>query len=161
MRLFTFSISLLVSKGNSVFVDGDFIPYRDQWAYLSSVKKINETAVDSLIETLCAKSELGELYKEDQPDKPWEIRLPKTDSELFPQSLEVVLANTLYIPKRGVSQSGLNRLKRLACFKDPDFYKAQAMTIYKYSISEAKRSGEIDEYLQSKPRSSAPTASTE
>ena len=112
------------------------------------------------------KLPLTALSKSSAQSRNWgsftrEIRLPETDSELFPQSLEVVLANMLYIPKRDISQSGLNRLKRLACFKDPDFYKARAMTIYKYSISEAKRSGEIDEYLQSKPRSSAPTASTE
>jgi len=141
-----------VSKGNSVFVDGDFIPYRDQWAYLSSVKKIDETIVDSLIEKLCGKSELGELYEEELPDKPWEIKLPDTDSELFPQSLEAVLANMLYIPKKGISQSGLNRLKRLACFKNPDFYKAQAMRMSTFDKPRLISLAEEDERYIMLPR---------
>ena len=141
-----------VSKGNSVFVDGDFIPYHDQWAFLSSVKKIDETTVDSLIEKLCGKSELGELYEEEQPDKPWEIKLPDTDSEPFPQSLEVILANMLYIPKKGISQSGLNRLKRLACFKNPDFYKAQAMRMSTFDKPRIISLAEEDERYIMLPR---------
>lgn len=115
-----------VNKGNSVFVDEHFIPYRDQWAYLSTLTKIDEKTVDGLIEKLCAKSELGELYEE-RFDKPWEIKLPDNADDVFPQTHEIVLSNMLYIPKQGVSQSGLNKLKRLACFKNPEFYKAQAM----------------------------------
>ena len=33
----------------------------------------------------------------------------------------------LYIEKIGVSQRALNQIKRLAAFKNPEFYKAQAI----------------------------------
>lgn len=38
----------------------------------------------------------------------------------------------LYIPKEDISQNGLNRIKRLAGFKNPEFYKAQAMRMSTY-----------------------------
>ena len=46
--------------------------------------------------------------------------------------LSIVISNMLYIPKDGISQNGLNRLKRLASFKNPEFYKAQAMRMSTY-----------------------------
>ena len=45
----------------------------------------------------------------------------------FPSVIQVVKANMLYIEKSGISQKALNRLKRLAAFKNPEFYRAQAM----------------------------------
>ena len=33
----------------------------------------------------------------------------------------------LFAPKAGISQKTLNYIKRLAAFKNPEFYKAQAM----------------------------------
>lgn len=38
----------------------------------------------------------------------------------------------IYIPKNGIAQNGLNRIKRLAGFKNPEFYKAQAMHMSTY-----------------------------
>jgi len=39
----------------------------------------------------------------------------------------------IFIQKAGISQRGLNALKRLAAFKNPDFYKAQAMRLTTYN----------------------------
>ena len=51
-----------VLRGNSVFVDEYFMPYSDQWAFLSCLKKLHEQDADTLIEQLCGKTELGTLY---------------------------------------------------------------------------------------------------
>lgn len=37
--------------------------------------------------------------------------------------------NRLYVEKTGLSQNALNRIKRLAAFRNPDFYKSQAMRL--------------------------------
>jgi len=37
-------------KGNSVFVDETYIPYPDQWAYLSSIKLMSRSDVDELLQ---------------------------------------------------------------------------------------------------------------
>jgi hypothetical protein len=39
----------------------------------------------------------------------------------------------LYIPKTDISQKALNQIKRLAAFKNPEFYKAQAMRLSTYN----------------------------
>ncbi|GAA3326753.1 hypothetical protein GCM10020331_063950 [Ectobacillus funiculus] len=39
------------SLGNSVFIDDSFVPYADQWMYLSSVKKMTNQEVQRVIMT--------------------------------------------------------------------------------------------------------------
>ncbi|MGH9382948.1 MAG: DEAD/DEAH box helicase family protein [Vicinamibacterales bacterium] len=50
----------------------------------------------------------------------------------MPQSVELVIANEIYISKSGLSPWLRNRLLRLAAFQNPDFYKAQAMRLPTY-----------------------------
>jgi superfamily II DNA or RNA helicase len=50
----------------------------------------------------------------------------------FPKQIDIVKANMLFIPKDGISQRALNRLKRLASFKNPMFYRQQAMRLSTY-----------------------------
>ena len=118
---------------NSEFIDGNFEPYADQWAYLGAIKKLSEDELTMLISSLCQGSELGVLkIDEEEAPKPWEtvkVTLTKAD---FPCEIEVVKANMLFIPKAGITQRALNRLKRLAAFKNPEFYKAQAMRMPTY-----------------------------
>ena len=121
-------------NNNSEFVNERFESYEDQWAFLSSVQKISEDRIEDLIKALCPGHELGVLkIDEAEPAKPWETRPPvslqKTD---FPIQIDIVKANMLFIPKSGISQRALNRLKRLASFKNPTFYKHQAMRLSTY-----------------------------
>ncbi|MBN2810179.1 MAG: DEAD/DEAH box helicase family protein, partial [Deltaproteobacteria bacterium] len=120
-------------NGNSEFVDENFIAYVDQWAFLSTISKLSEERLEHLISELCRGHELGVLKidEEEAEAKPWEthkgkIELQKSD---FPRQLDIVKANMLFIPKIAISQRGLNRLKRLASFKNPMFYKQQAMRL--------------------------------
>jgi superfamily II DNA or RNA helicase len=117
---------------NSEFIDGNFVSYKDQWAFLSTVRKLSEEAVQGFIARLTHGRELGILRPDETEErqdfpKPWErvpIQLAKSD---FPSEIEIVRANMLFVAKTGFSQRALNRLKRLAAFKNPEFYKAQAM----------------------------------
>jgi superfamily II DNA or RNA helicase len=47
----------------------------------------------------------------------------------FPERIEVVLGNQVYIAKEGLPPSLINRLIRIAAFQNPEFYKAQAMRL--------------------------------
>lgn len=115
-------------EGNSVFINDKLEVVADQWGFLTAIRKLSEDQITSLINKLCHGNELGVLKKaEEEGQKPWEpstVILIKND---FPPDMEVVHANMLFIPKEGISQSALNQLKRLAAFKNPEFYKAQAM----------------------------------
>jgi len=122
--------------GNSVFVDRNFEAYPDQWAFLGTIQKLSADDVLALTAQLSPGSELGVVkLDEEEVQKPWEahrvVELQRSD---FPREVEIVKANMLYLPKNGISQRALNRLKRLAVFKNPEFFKHQAMRISTYGM---------------------------
>lgn len=80
---------------------------------------------------------MGELkIDEEENQKPWEIpkkiKLSKND---FPEKIEIVKSNMLFVPKAAISEKALNHLKRIASFKNPMFYRQQAMRLSTYGHS--------------------------
>jgi len=127
-------------RGNSVFLDDDFNPHADQWAFLSSVGKIGRPQIEDLVRNV---ERLGNvvgvgfpLAEEDEPE-PWTTlpsrrrKEPPIVGEL-PRSLELVLGNEIYIAREGLPPPLRNRLLRVAAFQNPEFYKAQAMRLSTY-----------------------------
>ena len=120
-------------SGNSMFIDESFRPYEDQWAYLSSVEKTTKDKAEELTAAICSKGELGILT--DNGDEPWNAK-PKEKSLTpidFSSKLEIVKANMIFVPTEPLSQAAQNRIKRLAAFKNPDFYRTQAMRMSTYN----------------------------
>lgn len=116
-------------SGNSVFVDEQFHPYDDQWAYLSTVKRVSADTVETLVMSFGRDGELGKLVSESD-SKPWETKKKvKITHSDFPMVLNMVRANMIYIPTAELSANAKNHVKRLAAFKNPDFYRAQAMRL--------------------------------
>jgi superfamily II DNA or RNA helicase len=50
-------------------------------------------------------------------------------SEALPKEIHTTLAQRLYVPRAGLPPAFLNRIKRLAAFQNPEFYKKQAMRL--------------------------------
>lgn len=120
-------------KGNSVFVDECFRPYEDQWQFLAGIRRLAEDEVTDLIQQLSPGNELGVLRQDDEEaEKPWETIRRKWSEKDFPKEVQMLKANMLYVKKAGISQGGLNAIKRLAAFKNPEFYRAQAMRLPTY-----------------------------
>lgn len=121
-------------KGNSVFIDENFRPYEDQWGYLAQIRKLSPDELEPLIRKLCKGNDLGTLKEDHEDDvKPWEVKRSSLSRDDFPSTATIVRANMLYIEKAGISQKALNALKRLAAFKNPEFYRAQAMRLPTYN----------------------------
>lgn len=117
-------------NGNAVFIDNSLNQYNDQWAFLASIKRFTKIEIESLTTKLSGGNELGVLKIDEDEMKPWEKQaVYKLKSNDFPSGISIVRANMLYIPTTGISQNALNRLKRLAAFKNPEFYKSQAMRL--------------------------------
>lgn len=138
-------------QGNSVFIDENFEPYPDQWEYLSAIQKMSEEMLISLTALLGGSDELGDLRAVEEPDeeKPW---TPKRKAKLtpqdFPSAMTIVRSNMIFIAKAGITHKGRNALKRLAAFRNPQFYKAQAMRLSTYGKERViSCSDETDEYL--------------
>jgi len=120
-------------NGNSEFVDRAFVPFADQWTLLSNVRKIQKDRILELIKE--AEQDdliLGVKAVPDEDDKsPWLLPPSKKssvkNSGQHPASIEIVLSNQIYVPKNDLSPSLRNAILRLAAFRNPEFYKAQAM----------------------------------
>ena len=120
-------------KQNSVFVDNDFVVYKDQWTFLYNLKKIQESTIDQLLR-LHYQEELGKLSMSSE-NKPWVTPLPQNiTQEDFHAKVEIIKADKLYIPLKAVSAKVLNHLKRIAAFKNPEFYSKQALRLSTYAI---------------------------
>lgn len=117
-------------NGNSLFVDESFLPYPDQWAYLSTVRKLGAEDVDALIKAHSHGDALGNLCVVESTSKPWERQKKVVLSALdFYGVQHIVRANMIYIPANGFAPRVRNQLLRLAAFRNPDFYKSQAMRL--------------------------------
>ncbi len=140
-------------QNNSVFIDDNFEPYSDQWEFLFRVRRLNVEDVEAFTRKLSPGRELGMLRSDDEsPMKPWERKSYKLGSSDFPQSISVIKSNMLYIPKEGISSKGLDYLKRLASFKNPVFYKKQAMRLKVGKTPRVISCGEEDEQYIGLPR---------
>lgn len=136
-------------EGNSLFVNESFEPYSDQWDYLASIKKISLEAIDATIAALGLNEELGSMSKTSE-HKPWELPSPfqLLPSDIIRQPLEIVRANMLYIAVADISPQLINHLRRIAAFKNPEFYARQAMRISTHTSPRVISCSEIiDGYL--------------
>ena len=127
----------IAQTGNSCFIDSDFNRYPDQWLFLSQVHRLSEIEVDQFIASLSEGAELGALFDDgnETGSKPWLRKIESSlDANDFPAALTITLADGIYIQKQGISQRALNRIKRLAAFSNPDFYKKQAMHFSTWDI---------------------------
>lgn len=121
-------------NGNTLFVDERFVPYPDQWAYLDSLPRITSEELESHLLNLCACGDLGTLL-ETEEQKPWPEKRKRKDltSTDFPLQAKLMVSDLIYADKAGFSQGALNAIKRLAAFRNPEFYKKQAMRLRVYN----------------------------
>ena len=133
--------------GNSVFVDDQFLPFQDQWAYLYNVRKIDESTVDALL-TQHQQEDFGTLATSSE-NKLWEIPvIQDVTQEDFNGRLIIHKSDRIYIPLKSISDKVSNHLKHIAAFKNPEFYSKQAMRISTYNIPRIIcRADFTDEYL--------------
>ena len=122
------------ARDNSVFIDDGFEPHEDQWAFLSSLRRLSAGAVTAIVDTASRRGRVMglrlPLHGED--DEPWTAppsrrRSPSPIAGSLPARIEAVLADQLYVPRDGLPPGLVNRLVRLAAFQNPEFYRAQAM----------------------------------
>ena len=135
--------------GNSVFINEAFEPHDDQWAYLSSIEKLSAEDIGAIIDKLGATNDLGMMSKSSE-HKPWELPSPPqlSPSDILCSTLEIVRANMLYIATSDISPKLLNHLRRIAAFKNPEFYARQAMRITTHTSPRIISCSEIfDGYL--------------
>ncbi|HLF11752.1 MAG TPA: DEAD/DEAH box helicase family protein, partial [Gammaproteobacteria bacterium] len=123
--------------GNSVFVDDEWAPYEDQWAYLSSVRLVSYSEVLSLVSAASAAGRIVgvRLPVDDDNEEPWRLPPsrrtadPPIRDKTLPERVKIVLGNQVYVDRSALPAPLVARCIRLAAFQNPEFYAAQAMRL--------------------------------
>ena len=126
------------AKGNSVFVDASFTPYDDQWAFLSSIQRIDLNRVREIVQDASRRGKVMGLRMvdtEEESDRtPWK-RPPSgyaervSMNETLPREVHAVISQRFFLERNGLPSPLLNQIKRLAAFQNPEFYKRQSMRL--------------------------------
>ena len=127
---------------NSVFVDEDWVAYKDQWQFLASVRRIEKNEIFRLMDRARAEHrslvETG-LSSRDE-SQPWSSFLPlwsvngadRKNECAVKTPIDVVLANRVYISQEALTDEIRGRLIRVASFSNPEFQKAERMRLSVY-----------------------------
>ncbi|MBS1992369.1 MAG: DEAD/DEAH box helicase [Cyanobacteria bacterium SZAS LIN-3] len=134
-NLIALPLQLTSSKlGNAVFVDRNFQPFPDQWAFLSSIVRLTAIELETIVREASEREAIVTLplsSDDEESDEPWKQKPSGKEQnqkfrEPFPPSVSLVLGNMIYLPKAGFSSQSLNKIVSLAAFQNPEFYQKQA-----------------------------------
>lgn len=125
-------------RGNSAFIDEGWNVIPDPWRRMASIKKISKQFVEDKIKEWASDSVFGILASDmsgesdkdslDESTKPWEKKMKmQIYEEDVVGTVNIVVANQVYIEKKNIKARALNQFRRLAAFSNPQFYKNQAM----------------------------------
>jgi superfamily II DNA or RNA helicase len=125
------------ANNNSLFLDGSFVPYQDQWGFLASIRRMSRQEVELVVGEADRQDELRGIrtpLTDENDDQPWAAPPSRRRQDPpiigpLPEQIDLVLGNQIYVPKADLTPSLRNRLIRLAAFQNPDFYHAQAMRL--------------------------------
>ena len=94
-------------RGNTVFVDDHLVPYSDQWAFLSNVRRLERRRIEQIVTEGEHRGRIVgvRLPAEEDDDEPWTAppsrrRVVPLEGAL-PESIDLVLGNEIYIAKAG------------------------------------------------------------
>ncbi len=124
-----------LKKGNSAFVDENWNAIPNQWQTLLSTPKLSKQQIDDFIAS--CYPDAGNNRNSSIPDddtKPWE-RTNGFHREDVSGSLKIVLSNRIYVNSENLKPRIQNRIRRLAAFSNPKFYKNKAMGLSNYAES--------------------------
>lgn len=125
-------------KGNSVFLGNDLEPFTDQWAFLSTVRRLDAETLNAIVLEAARTGKIlpvrRSLTQEEADEDPWTLppsreRPPEPVRGPLPEHVRAVWGNLLYVEKQGLPVAFLHALERLASFQNPEFYRAQAMRL--------------------------------
>ncbi len=133
------------SKGNSVFVDMEFNPFADQWEILSNTRKLEEGEMDAFLQKLGPDFDTGIMgLASINVPQVRETKLLPVQEEM-PSSVQVTLENGIRIQIETLPPSLVNRLRRIASFQNPEFYKAQRMRLSTWNKPRIITCAELEE----------------
>jgi len=150
-------------QGNSVFLDEGFAPHGDQWAFLSSLRRMTLAEAAAIVDEASREGRVVglRLPLDDEDEEPWTAppsrRRPQPAiAGPLPERIDAVLGDQIYVPRAGQPPGLVNRLVRLAAFQNPEFYQAQAMRRSTFGIPRVVACAELHSHHIALPRGCVP-----
>lgn len=123
-------------KGNTLFLDHYLQPYEDQWAFLSSIQRMQPSEIDAIVNVDERNGQVigVGISSTEENDEPWLKTPSRRQSEKvinfsLPERVKVVISDLIYVEKEGLPSQLLNQTKRIAAFQNPEFYKKQRIRL--------------------------------
>lgn len=115
--------------GNTEFLDTSnpkLHPYSDQWNFLNSIKKIQPSQLETLLQIIppvtFGLGQFGNVSREIQVKQP------------SPVEVQCGLGTSVSLEKSGLPPWMLSKLKHLACLHNPEFYTRQKLRLSTHRI---------------------------
>lgn len=122
-------------KGYTEFVDSELRPTENQWHLLSEVSSVSPK---KLYDTLAKTAPKGVNDELDQLENllPWEQSAKAKIAKIkhVPTAVTITLANHIYLKIDDLPSPLIARVRRLASFSNPVFFKTQAMRFSTHGI---------------------------
>jgi superfamily II DNA or RNA helicase len=133
--------------GNTEFLDmekSEWIPFPDQWAFLSGVKRLSRMQLEALLD-IVPPVQIG---SESLGPVPETIRKKNP----APSVIRCVLDVTVNLEKSGIPSWMLSRIKHLASFSNPKFYEKQKLRLSVFQTPRVIKCYEEDVFQIRLPR---------
>jgi len=135
-------------NNNSVFVDDDFKPFENQWAYLAQIRRLSLSEVENIVQKVLPKNEPIQASDPEHVTMETDERLmtlakPKIFKGLFSGNVEIEQGAHLKIRTEGLPGSLITAFKRTSTFANPKFYERERMRFPTYPESRFIFDGEV------------------
>jgi superfamily II DNA or RNA helicase len=125
--------------GHSLFVDPRFeaFPWEQQWQFLADIERLEGDRVRALAKEAVRTGRVLGVSQvtpdDEEDDAPWKPPRPATPATKLPfavpPEVKAVLAQRLFVEKEGLPTPLVSRLRRIAAFQNPEFYKRQKLRL--------------------------------
>ncbi len=141
-------------SGNSSFVDANLNVIQDQWQHLAQMKTITAQDLVHLLTKVSPRSNLFTEQEVVETRPPWEITSKSKPLILDnpPQKVTITLANHIYFNLSELPTTLAARLRRLASFSNPLFFKTQALRFSTHGIPRFISCAQIEQGYLAIPR---------
>ncbi|MCH1941253.1 TOTE conflict system archaeo-eukaryotic primase domain-containing protein [Holdemania massiliensis] len=125
-----------LKQGNSAFVDENWNAYPHQWKVLLSKKKLSEDWIKEKIKEWNVSCPIAQVSMSDilanNDEKPWNMTNHFICQDVE-GSMQITLVNAIYINTDNLKPRIQNRIREMAAFSNPVFYKNQAMNLSNFN----------------------------
>ena len=124
-----------MQDGNSAFVDKNWNAYPNQWEALWTKPRLSKEFLELKIQEWTASvSDFLPEKEEEGHEKPWEKGKRFSATEVDGK-MKMTLSNGIYIDSLNLTPSIQNKIRRMAAFRNPKYYKNNAIGTLNYDTA--------------------------